>query len=122
VVALQAKAIPRSQDLTDQSLCQEEEPLGGSPLIINATSSSSKGSGSSSSAMPGLRGPKQQQQGGVKGGLVQEVELRGAKRTQELIRQNQHLPLADRVALANEERAKGNEFYRSVGLPLWDLR
>jgi hypothetical protein len=64
--------------------------------------------------MPGLRGAKQQQQqqGGGKGGLVQEVELRGAKRTQELIRQNKHLPMADRVALANEERIKGNEFYR----------
>jgi hypothetical protein len=50
------------------------------------------------------------------GGLVQEVQLRGAKRTQELIRQNQHLPQADKVALAEQERIKGNEHFRWVGL------
>lgn len=97
---LQAKAVPRSQDLTDQSLQQEEEPpLGGAPLKIS----------SSSGSMPGVARFKQQGQGK---GLVQEVQLRGAKRTQELIKQNQHLPDADKVALAEAERTKGNDHFR----------
>ena len=113
VVCAQAKAVPRSQDLTDQSLQQQEEeqPLGGAPLRISSTNSSS---------MPGRSVPKKQQQqggaggagAGAGGGLVQEVELRGAKRTQQLIRQNQHLPAADKAALAEQERAKGNEHFR----------
>lgn len=105
----QSKAVPRSQDLTDQSLLrqEEEQPLGGAPLRIS----------SSSSNMPGRSVPKKQQQqggagAGAGGGLVREVELRGAKRTQQLIRQNQHLPAADKAALAEQERAKGNEHFR----------
>lgn len=69
--------------------------------------------------MPGLANPKQQGQSQGPGqgqgvGLVQEVQLRGAKRTQELIRQNQKLPEADKGAVAEAERAKGNEFFRCV--------
>jgi hypothetical protein len=92
------KAVPRSQDLTDQSLQQEEQPpLGGAPLKI------------SSGSMPGAARAHQQGQGK---GLVQEVRLRGAQRTQELVKQNQHLPIADKVAQAEAERAKGNEHFR----------
>lgn len=65
--------------------------------------------------MPGLARPKQQGQGQAQGvRLVQQVQLRGAKRTQELIRQNQKLPEADKAAVAEAERAKGNEFFRCV--------
>lgn len=106
---MQSKAIPRSQDLTDQSLQQEEEPpLGGAALKI-----------SSNSSMPGRALPKRQQVGAAAaaagaGVLVQEVELRGAKRTQQLVDKNKNLPLADRVAQAEQERIKGNEHFRWV--------
>lgn len=112
-LSTQAKAIPRSQDLTDQSLEDEEPLLGGEALKISSTSTSS----SKASSMPGLARTKQQGQvqGQTQGqGLVQEVQLRGAKRTQELIRQNQKLPEADKAAVAETERAKGNEFFRCV--------
>lgn len=106
----QAKVVPRSQDLTDQSL-QAEEPLGGQPLKINSSSTSSN-TRSSSTSMPGfIRSKANQQEGSA---LVQEVQQKGAKRTQQLIQQNQHLPAAEKVALANSERIKGNEHFKWV--------
>jgi hypothetical protein len=108
------KAVPRSQDLTDQSL-QDEEPLLGGEALKISTSASTSSSSSKASSMPGLARPKQQAQAqgqGTGAGLVQEVQLRGAKRTQELIRQNQKLPEADKAAVAEAERVKGNEFFR----------
>eukprot|EP00879_Flechtneria_rotunda_P013176 GHRR01013761.1.p1 GENE.GHRR01013761.1~~GHRR01013761.1.p1 ORF type:complete len:636 (+),score=276.88 GHRR01013761.1:119-2026(+) len=47
--------------------------------------------------------------------MVQEVQLNGAKRTQQLLEQNKGLPLADRRALAETARLRGNE-HLSAGL------
>jgi hypothetical protein len=53
--------------------------------------------------------PRQQQQQAPRAPLVAEVAQRGARRTAALIAANQHLPAADKAALAQQERLKGNE-------------
>lgn len=40
---------------------------------------------------------------------MQEVEARGAQRTQQLLAANAHLGAAEKAALAEAERLKGNE-------------
>eukprot|EP00775_Hariotina_reticulata_P001727 gene1727-2070_t len=45
--------------------------------------------------------------------MVEEVELKGVQRTQQLLERNRHLPEADRAAVAVDERHKGNEAFRS---------
>lgn len=45
---------------------------------------------------------------------IHEVDVAGPARTQRLIELNKDLPLADRRAMAETAKARGNDFYRWV--------
>lgn len=69
--------------------------------------------------MPGFPKSSRPQKRDQNKGLAQKAQLQGAQRIQELIRQNQQLPAADRAALVESEKAKGNDFFRCAWAQGW---
>jgi len=119
-LALQAGANSQrhSSDLLDQDIRQQQLP-DGQPMRIPSSGTAPKSAASKvSTGMSRLAAALQQQQAAGASGsnaLIEEVELRGVPRTQQLLQRNRHLPEADRAAVAVDERHKGNEAFRWAG-------